>query len=169
MDKSNLPNKRAIRLKDYDYNSPGTYFITICTKNREEILSHIRVGTGVLDRPQNELTKYGQIASEQLDFMADFYDDIALDKYVIMPNHIHLLLTVKDSLNGRSGTPVPTNSIVAKFISTFKRFSNKKCGYNIWQERFYDHIIRNQADYNEKWEYIEYNPLKWEQDHLYQK
>lgn len=169
MDNSKLPNKQAIRLKNYDYNSPGTYFITICTKNREEILSHICVGTGVLDRPQNRLTKYGQIADKQLIFMSDFYDNVAVDKYVIMPNHIHLLLTIKASPNGRSGTPVPTNSLVAKFISTFKRFCNKVYGYNIWQDRYYDHIIRNQEDYNAKWEYIEYNPLKWESDHLYQK
>ena len=169
MDKTSLPNKRAIRLKGYDYNSKGSYFITICTKNRKQILSDIRVGTGVLDRPENKLKDYGQIADNQLNFMSDFYENISLDKYVIMPNHIHLLLTIKASPNGRSGTPVPTNSLVAKFISTFKRFCNKEYGYNIWQDRYYDHIIRNQDDYNEKWEYIEYNPSKWENDDLYQK
>ena len=168
MDKSSLPNKRAIRLKGYDYSSEGSYFITICTKNRQELLSAIRVGTGVLDRPENVLKEFGKIADKQLRFMSDFYDDISLDKYVIMPNHIHLLLTIKPSAFGRSGTPVPTNSLIAKFISTFKRFCNKKYGYNIWQDRYYDHIIRNQEDYNEKWEYIEYNPLKWDSDDLYQ-
>ena len=168
MDKSSLPNKRAIRLKGYDYSSEGSYFITICTKNRQELLSAIRVGTGVLDRPENVLKEFGEIADKQLRFMSDFYDDISLDKYVIMPNHIHLLLTIKPSASGRSGTPVPTNSLIANFISTFKRFCNKKYGYNIWQDRYYDHIIRNQEDYNEKWEYIEYNPLKWDSDELCQ-
>ena len=169
MDTKHLPNKQPIRLKDYDYNTLGTYFITICTRDRKELLSHIRVGTGVLDRPKNVLTLFGKIADNQLRFMSDFYDNVSVDKYVIMPNHIHLLLTIKPTSNGRSRTPVPTNSVVSSFISTFKRFCNKKYGYNIWQERSYDHIIRSQEDYNEKWEYIDGNPLKWESDHLYQK
>ena len=66
-------------------------------------------------------------------------------------------------------TPVPTkeikidnkNSAVSKFVSTFKRFCNKEYGENIWQPRYYDHVIRNQQDYNTIWEYIENNPRKW--------
>lgn len=65
-------------------------------------MSAIRVGTGVLDRPENELKEYGQIADKQLQFMSDFYENISLDKYVIMPNHIHLLLTIKALPNGRT-------------------------------------------------------------------
>ena len=84
-----------------------------------------------------------------------------------MPDHIHFILSVK---NGQSGTPVPTeetikndnkNSAIAKFVSTFKRFSNKEYGENIWQPRYYDHIIRNQKDYNEIFQYIENNPSKY--------
>ncbi|MBQ8204034.1 MAG: transposase [Clostridia bacterium] len=81
-----------------------------------------------------------------------------------MPDHIHLLITIR---NGQSGTPVPTvklnnkNSTIAKFVGTFKRFCNKEYGENIWQPRYYDHIIRNQMDYNEAFEYIENNPQKW--------
>ncbi len=82
-----------------------------------------------------------------------------------------MLITV----NGQSGRPVPTqktaidnrNSTVAKFVSTFKRFCNREYGENIWQGRYYDHVIRNQEDYNEIWEYIENNPKKWALDHLY--
>ncbi len=62
------------------------------------------------------------------------------------------------------GTGVPTdnrNSVIAKFVSTFKRFCNKEYAENIWQPRYYDHIIRNQEDYNETWEYIENNSKKW--------
>ena len=83
-----------------------------------------------------------------------------------MPDHIHLLISVNNALPyGQSGTPVPTNdnknSVVAKFVSTFKRYCNKEYGENIWQSRYYDHIIRNEQDYNEIWEYIENNPKKW--------
>ena len=84
-----------------------------------------------------------------------------------MPNHIHILLFVTGE--GPSRTPVPTrqNSGVSRFISTFKRFCNKEYGENIWQYRSYDHIIRNQDDYDQHLKYIYENPFKWEADKLY--
>ncbi|MBP3441852.1 MAG: transposase [Clostridia bacterium] len=161
MKAKDLPERKINRLKNYNYNTPGSYFITICTENKAEILSEMLVGTGVLDRPKNVLTEYGKIADKQLKRMSDFYSNISVDKYVIMPNHIHLLLTIRNVPDGPSGTPVPTNSILARFISTFKRFCNKEYGRNIWQRGLYDHIIRNEEDYIETLSYIENNSLKW--------
>ena len=86
----NLPKRKRIRLKDYDYSQDGYYFITICTKDKVKILCNI-VGTGVLDGPQIKYTKYGKIADNQIAIMSDFYNDIKVDKYVIMPNHIDYL------------------------------------------------------------------------------
>ena len=168
-----LQSRKGTRLKEYNYSENGAYFITICTHNRKQILSNIIVGTGVLDCPKIKLLKYGEIADKYIKQLNDFYDNISVDKYVIMPDHIHLLLNVQ---NGQSGTPVPTNinlkidnknSQVAKFVSTFKRFCNKEYGKNIWQSRYYDHVIRNQADYNEIWQYIENNPVRWREDTFY--
>jgi len=169
------PKRKTIRLKDYDYNSPGAYFITICTKNREEMLSEIIVGTGVLGGPHNNLTEYGNIADRYIINMNNFYNNISVDKYVIMPNHIHLLIRIiEDKKNetkhncGKNGPPrtsVPTrDSVISRFVSTFKRFCNKEVGENIWQYRSHDHIIRNEKEYQKIWEYIETNPLKWEED-----
>ena len=159
-------NRNANRLPDYDYNQNGAYFITICTEGRKRELSQITVGTGVLDCPQMQLLPYGDIADKYIRQLNDFYDHITVALYVIMPDHIHILLTVQ---NGQSRTPVPTskteidkkNSTVSKFISTFKRFCNREYGKNIWQGRYYDHVIRNQQDYDEIWQYIENNPRKW--------
>ncbi len=125
------------------------------------------VGDGVLDVPKNQLTQYGIIADKYINQMNDFYDYISVDKYVIVPNHIHLLLSITDSGNGTSRTPSPTNSIVSKFISTFKRFCNKEYGKNIWQRSYNDHIIRGEKDYNKIWEYIDTNVLRWEKDCFY--
>ena len=61
-----LPKRKLTRLKGYDYSAPGAYFITICTKDRKQILSKIIVGTGILDRPINQLTHYGKIAENQI-------------------------------------------------------------------------------------------------------
>ena len=161
MKNTTLPKRKHTRLEGYNYNNPGSYFITICTENKEEILSTIRVGTGVLDRPENELTEYGKVADKRLKEMSDFYDNISIDKYIILPNHIHIMLTIKSVPNGPSGTPVPTDSLIARFISTFKRFCNKEYGKNIWQRGSYDHIIRDEEDYIETLSYIENNSLKW--------
>ena len=161
-------NRKNTRLKNADYNSNGGVFLTICTRERRCILSRI-VGTGVPDGPQIELTKYGQIADKYIHQLNDFYDDISVESYVIMPNHIHILLWVKDNENGPSRTPVPTvqNSIPARFVSTFKRFCNKEYGINIWQYRSNDHIIRNLEDYEEHLRYIYENPIRWYYDELY--
>ena len=157
-----LPERKPNRIEHYDYNQIGAYFITICTQKRKCLLSQINVGTGVLDCPQIQLLKHGEIADKYIRQLNDFYEHISVDKYVIMPDHIHILLAV---YNGQSGTPVPTrdnkNSAVSMFVSTLKRFCNKEYGENIWQRSFYDHVIRNQQDYNEIWQYIENNPLKY--------
>ena len=163
-----LPSRKPIRLKGYDYGQNGAYFITVCVKDRKQILSNIIVGAGVLDCPNVQLLKHGEIADTYLRQLDDFYENICVDKYVIMPNHIHFILRVT---NGQSRTPAPTrgNAAVAQFVSTFKRFCNKEYGENIWQSRYYDHIIRGEHDYAEIWRYIDENPHKWTLDEYYQK
>ena len=175
MNMDELSKRKTPRYQSFDYNSSGVYFITICTQNRRCILSRI-VGTGVPDCPQIELTKYGQIADKYIKQLNDFYNQLSVEEYVIMPNHIHLLLWVKENKyaieNGQSRTPVPTNieratSACSQFVSTFKRFCNKAYGENIWQARFYDHVIRNRKDYEEHVKYIYENPIRWYYDELY--
>ena len=163
-----MRKRKTIRLENADYSSTGMFFLTICTKERRCILSHI-VGTGVLDGPEIELTRYGKIADKYIKQINDFYEHISVEHYVIMPNHIHLLLFIKPNGKGPSGTPVPTiqNSTVSQFVSTFKRFCNKDAGESIWQYRSYDHIIRNHEDYVEHVRYIYDNPIRWRFDKLY--
>ena len=164
-----LKKRKTTRLKGADYNRNHAVFLTICTQERKCILSHI-VGTGVPDGPQIELTKYGQIADKYIHQLNDFYDDLSVESYVIMPNHIHIMLWVKGTENGPSRTPVPTavqNSVLSRFVSTFKRFCNKECGTNIWQYRSYNHIIRNRQDHEEHLRYIYENPMHWYYDKLY--
>ena len=167
-----LPKRKPTRLKEYDYSTPGMYFITICTKDKKKILSNIVVGDGVLDVPQNILSDYGKVVEKYLLQMNDFYNHITVDKYVIMPNHIHLILSISSPENdfcfGTSRTPSPTNSAVPKFISTFKRFCNRETCISIWQRSYHDHIIRNKKDYEKIWEYIDTNVIRWENDCFYE-
>ena len=158
--------RKRIRLKGYNYNLPGYYFITICTRNKEKLLCEI-VGTGLPDGPAVHYTEYGQVVFAQLEKMADFYDDIKIDKFVVMPNHVHLLLHVLEISDCRTEISAPSNAKTSRFIGTFKRFCNRNIGQNIWQGRSHDHIIRGEADYRKIWEYIDHNPAKWAEDCFY--
>lgn len=163
-----LPKRRNNRLTEFDYSKNGAYFVTICTRDRESILSEV-VGGGVLDAPQIQLSQYGVIADNQIKEINDTYTNIKVTKYVIMPNHIHFIVMICDYNNGTSRTPSPTNAVIPRFVSTFKRFTNKRCESDLWQRSYYDHVIRNQADYDRVWQYIDENPIKWELDEYYVK
>ena len=166
---NNLPERKPTRLTGYDYNTCGAYFITICTEERRQILSKI-VGGDVLDAPKTvELSLYGKVAKKYIRRLDDFYNDLTIDRYVIMPNHIHLILFVHDNGASRTSPPTRQHSAVSRFVSTFKRFCNKEFGKNIWQRYFNDHIIRNQKDYEEHVRYICENPERWYYDELFAK
>ncbi len=182
-----LPRRKTNRAKGYDYSEPGAYFVTICTENKRHILSEItvmkhrfqsdgNVGDGVefglpnsLTLPCVRLTQYGKIVDKYINLMNVRYDNISIEKYVIMPNHIHMIISVtpENPTNGLSQAPNPTNAIIPKFISLFKRYCNREIGHNIFQRSFHDHIIRNEKDYSEIWEYIENNPARWAEDRYY--
>ena len=77
-----------------------------------------------------------------------------------MPNHIHLLVSISDH-DGSSRTPTPTNATIPMLVSTMKRMTNRQWGEKLWQRSYYDHIVRNEAEYREIAEYIDANPARW--------
>ena len=160
-----LPKRKPARLKGYDYSQDGAYFITICTNDRKCILGNI-VGQG-LAPAEIVLSQYGKIAKEQLLDLENRYKTIKIDKYVIMPNHIHIIVILG---NTAGASPRPTISDV---ICSFKSLTTRMCkkeGFaelHLFQSSFHDHIIRGEKDYQKIWEYIDTNPLKWELDCFY--
>jgi REP element-mobilizing transposase RayT len=163
-----IPRRKPTRLKKFDYDTAGAYFVTICTEGRRKSLSKI-VGDDVLGVPNNvELLSYGRIVEKYINQLNDFYSDITVDQYVIMPNHIHIILFVSESGTPRTSSPtLRQTSRVPNFVSTLKRFCNREYGRNIWQRGYYDHIIRNYKDYEEHVKYIYENPIRWYFDELY--
>ena len=162
-----LPKRKPTRLNKFDYNTIGAYFITFCTDNRKQILSRV-VGVDVLGDPKNvELLPHGMVADKYIKQINGFYQNITVDQYVIMPNHIHLVLFVRGDGSPRTSTPTRQTTTVSHFVSTFKRFCNKEYGGNIWQRGFYDHVIRGREDYEEIAKYIYENPTRWYYDELY--
>ena len=87
----------------------------------------------------------------------EHYGNVTVDKYCVMPDHIHLILCIENDSNGRM-VSAPT---VSSVIGSMKRWVSRQIGRPIWQRSYYDHGIRNQQDYNEIWEYIENNPRKY--------
>ena len=174
--------RKIIRLQNYDYSTNGAYFITICVENGHEILGQI-VGDGALDVPcKNDdfssvhyvkLTNIGEIVKRHIENTDNAYDgEIKLDKYVIMPNHIHILIMLNNAESANSGTsraPSPTNQKIPQIISTLKTLITKELGYSIWQRSFHDHIIRNEEAYKKIWNYIDTNPQNWGKDKYYNK
>ena len=122
----------------------------------------IIVGDGALDVPRVVLSDFGNAVENEIQKMNEIYDNINVNSYVIMPNHVHLIIVVSNThTNGTSGAPSPTNSIIARYVSTLKRMTNKKCNADIRQRSYYDHIIRDDEDYVYHLQYIEENPRKW--------
>ena len=159
-------SRKSNRCLSWDYSENGKYFITICTQYRKCILSDVIVGDGVLDVPEVRLTKYGKLCVKHIEAMNNAYSDIQTEKYIVMPNHIHMIITV-DKHHGTSRTPSPTNELIPRYISTFKRLTNKKIGENIWERSYHDHVIRDNRDYEKIWQYIDANASKWKNDCFY--
>ena len=153
----NLPKRKHPRLKEYDYSQNGCYFVTICTKDRQQILSSVVVGRGDLTPPTIQLTPIGRTVEKYILGIEPAYDSVFLDSYVIMPDHIHLLLRI-ETANGGMRSSRPTLPLL---IRAFKTMVTKELGYSIWQTSFYDHIIRSEQVYCEVCQYIDDNPVKW--------
>ena len=153
-----LPKRKNIRLKDCDYSQNGAYFLTICVKDRHEFLGKI-VGTNYV-RPQ--LSEHGIVVEREIAILNSTYKNVKVDNYVVMPNHIHMIIFITAE-NGRTQF-VPT---ISQIIKQFKGAITKKIGVSFWQPRFHDHIIRDEEDYQNHWRYINENPIKWRDDEYY--
>lgn len=167
-----LPQRKKNRLPDYDYSTPNAYFITICTANRKNLFWD-NAGA-IIDRPLDVcLSAYGKIVDQAILAITRYYPMVSVDKYVIMPNHIHLLIQISAGVAGRSviastkGTDDSRCPSLSVMIRQMKTAVSRQIGYSIWQKSFYDHVIRNDRDYADIWEYIDNNPMKWLEDHLY--
>lgn len=158
--------RKPNRLPGYDYGQKGVYFVTICTQNRLQTLSKIVVGDG---SPIPQLTDFGNIVMRYINLLTEKYPSMDVDKSVIMPNHIHML--IKNMAKSGTGNPSPTLGTV---VGWFKYQTTKQinamlgtAGNRIWQRSFYDHVIRDEADYQKIWQYIDTNGCKWKEDCFY--
>lgn len=158
-------NRKEYRLKNYDYSSPNSYFITVCTKNREPILwqrnmncENENVGAAIGRPHKYTLSPYGEITETAIKNIPHIYKNVSVDEYVVMPNHIHIILTIHNE-NLSTG--------IDNIINKMKGYVSKTIGFSPWQKLYYDRIIRDEEEYNNKIEYIRNNPRKWTEDDEY--
>ena len=152
-----LQKRKNIRLDGHNYSDAGAYFITICVKDGHEILWDGEPFVGAAScRPR--LSTAGEVVENEIAELSHIYDGVIVTNYVIMPNHIHMIVRISE--NGRQNA-APT---LSRIIGQWKRTISMKLTYSIWQKSFHDHIIRDENDYKKIAEYIENNPQKWTED-----
>lgn len=176
--------RQSIRLKRYDYSSPGAYCITICIQNRACLLGEIHRGVV-------QLSDAGRMVQQAWLQLPERFPQIALDAFVIMPNHIHgiLVLTnpvgaslVGDQNGGRAPTrdaPTESRPILGEVVGAFKSITTHEYAIavhhhnwepfdkRLWQRNYYEHIVRSEERLQTLREYILNNPTSWELDQLY--
>lgn len=143
-----IHHRRSIRLPGYNYSQPGAYFVTICTDNRDLLLETERV---------QELVRSAWYA------LPARFPTIALDEFVIMPNHIHGIII----LRGAASSAPTLGTVVRAFKSISAIEANNilgRLGQPFWQRNYYEHVIRNDDELNRIRQYIRDNPLKWAED-----
>lgn len=148
--------RKRNRLVQFDYSSYATYFITICTSERKNYFWENAVAL-ITDFKDVELSMCGKTVENAINKLSQIYPLISVEHYVIMPDHVHLLLRYCADENGRA-LHAPTLSHV---IGHLKGYVTKQIGYSVWQKSFFDHIVRNKEDYDEPVKYITENPMRW--------
>jgi REP element-mobilizing transposase RayT len=205
---SGMAVRKRNRLEGYDYGQNGVYFVTVCTKDRAALLCEIEppspvgadiirprltdiIRPGLTDaRPQPScvhpqppgnlprLTDAGRIVDGAINNIPGIYSCVTVDRYVIMPNHVHLILVVERRPDDgqRSGGRVPGDPgrmvsaptvTVSKIVGYMKQYVSKQIRFPLWQKSFHDHIVRDEDDYRRIAEYIENNPQRWRDDCFY--
>lgn len=175
-------HRRSIRLKGYDYASEGAYFVTIVTQGRECLFGEIVDG-------EMHLTKYGEIVRKWWDEIPLHFPNVAAGAFVIMPNHIHGMIFMIDERRGEvlspqgdsnemnnelpgGETPPLRKPALGQIVGYFKYQSTKEMNQadntrtinKFWQRNYYEHIIRNEKELQQKTDYILDNPFRWEED-----
>ena len=177
MDK--LPKRKLNRVQGYNYSRNGAYFVTICADKHRYIFGDISVSDdnavgAIHESPVTELSAYGKIVDSYINILPDRFK-IYIDNYVIMPNHVHLLITIDDDNpenryeRAIRESPLQSRSTLSKIVGYLKMNISKEIHkinpqINVWQRSYYEHIIRNEKDYFVHYEYIENNPIKWKTD-----
>ena len=165
MNIDNMPFRKSARIKNYDYAQNGAYFVTVCTCDRKPILSQIKNSDRNI--PQIINHDIGIEIENSIAYINEHYKTVNIIKYVIMPNHIHMIVLLQSDGLCEDKADKSLQSVIGQFKSfVTKRFNEirKSKHETLWQRSFYDRVIRDEQEYLEVWRYIDKNPIKWDLD-----
>ena len=158
-----IHHRRSIRLYNYDYSCEGLYFVTICTQDKRCLFGHITDSTMVLN-------DVGEILLKTLERLPERYGNLCIDRYVIMPNHVHAILVIKQQVDGCTIGQIVGAFKSLAFQAVFNLYKEKgRTLGRLWQRNYYEHIIRDSAAYDKITDYILSNPDRWASDDMYVK
>jgi len=160
-----IHHRHSIRLSGYDYLQDGWYFITICTQGQKCMFGKFANG-------QIQLCEYAYIVDKCWKWLAQQYDYVHLDQYVVMPNHLHGIIIIRRcdlriALTGNAQKCKPLSGLIGAFKTVSTRRTNnvrKTQASKLWQRNYYEHIIRNEEELNRIRQYIADNPANWQTD-----
>lgn len=152
--------RKKLRLNNFDYSTQGYYFVTICTHNKTKIFGEV-----------NELNDMGQIAKEEIELISERLDGVSVDKYIVMPNHIHAIIVIgceniKEKLTPELYFNPPKFMGLEQIIQLYKSGVTRRIHREvdekiiIWQKSYYDVILDTKKKYDNAWYYIENNPIE---------
>ena len=160
-----IHHRRSIRLPGYDYSLPGAYFITLCVYDKSPLF-------GYIDNEIMILSDYGTVVDANWRKMLQHNILISSPSWVVVPNHLHSIVVIEEEmLNPVDSSTSSLGNIIGNFKSITTRKINQmrqKVGDKVWQRNYFEHIIRDEYQYNRIAYYIETNPATWNKDHYYQ-
>ena len=163
-DSIKIPDLKPYRLKNYDYSKPGNYYITVCTKEHKNLFwANAEDYAPIRFFPV--LSEYGEAVETAIKSISARYYSMTVNEYMIMPNHIHLILQIHTDEDGK---PISSDTVPSA-VGYMKNYSNKKIGFNVWEDVFYDYIIRDEWEYDVICDSVQDNYWKWTEDKFYRK
>jgi len=157
----NTKHRKKNRLAEFDYSSPGAYFVTICAKDMKCIFGRIASHADPMAAPHVELTPIGQCVEDAIRFYNASNAGFKFAHHIVMPNHVHVIVEIRhlEHAEGERGRSPPQN-----IVRNLKGYVTKQAGRPIWQKSYHDHVIRDQAGYEFIVGYIVNNPITWQKD-----
>lgn len=147
--------RKSPRMPGFDYSTENYYFVTVCTNEKKCLFG----------KP-GQLNTFGNIVKRQIEEICEHFPRVQVDNFVVMPNHIHMILILGCDLN--SGTLPSLETVVGSLKSgVSKQIHKLKPDITVWQRSFHDHVIKNQKAYENIWQYVTYNHQKWTEDCFY--
>lgn len=155
--------RKSIRWKDHSYNSSFSYFVTICTHEKQKIFG------AVIDK-EMKLSEIGMLAEQEWLKSFEIRKEVSCPAYCIMPNHIHAIITINNT--DKENSPFNNNILpksVSSFVGGFKAavtlaLRKQDISFAIWQKRFFDRVIRDHHEFRYIENYIVMNPVVWDQN-----